>query len=149
MAIALDKINLAIIRHLKEGRKSFGKIAEALSITENTVRSRVTKLTREGVLNITGLVAPETVEGHRVVMIGVKLDKMDLVTKGEEISHLKGVVSVCVVTGRFDLMLTVLLNESFGILEFYTEEVSKVEGIHAVETFVVYKSYNLNVPYIL
>ena len=149
MAIALDKINLAIIRHLKEGRKSFGKIAEALSITENTVRSRVTKLTREGVLNITGLVAPEALEGHRVVMIGVKLDKMDLVTKGEEISHLKGVVSVCVVTGRFDLMLTVLLNENFGILEFYTEEVSKVEGIHAVETFVVYKSYNMNVPYIL
>lgn len=149
MAITLDEINLTIIRHLKEGRKSFGKIAEALSITENTVRSRVTKLTREGVLNITGLVSPEAIEGHRVVMIGVKLDNMDLVTKGEEISHLKGVVSVGVVTGRFDLMLTVLLNENFGLLEFYTEEVSKVEGIHAVETFVVYKSYNMNVPYIL
>lgn len=149
MAIALDKINLAIIRHLREGRKSFGKIAEALSITENTVRSRVAKLAREGVLSITGLIAPEAIEGHRVVMIGVKLDNMDLVSKGEEISQLKGVVSVCVVTGRFDLMLTVLLSEGFGILEFYTKEVSRVDGIHSVETFVVYKSYNMNVPYIL
>lgn len=149
MAIALDEINLTIIRHLKEGRKSFGKIAEALSITENTVRSRVAKLTREGVLDITGLVSPEAIEGHRVVMIGVKLNTMNLVNKGEEISHLKGVVSVGVVTGRFDLMLTVLLNENFGLLEFYTEEVSQVEGIRAVETFVIYKSYNMNVPYVL
>ena len=74
---------------------------------------------------------------------------MELVKKGEEFSKLKGVVSVSVVTGRFDLILTVLLKEGFGLLEFYTKQVANLEGVQSVETFVVYKGYNLMVPYIL
>ncbi len=107
----IDETNLAIIKHLREGRKSFQKIAEDLSITENTVRARVNRLTEEGVLDVTGLVDPEAIPGHRLVMVGIKLGTMDLVKKGEEFSRLKGVVSVCVVTGRYDLILTVLLND--------------------------------------
>jgi Lrp/AsnC family transcriptional regulator for asnA, asnC and gidA len=144
----VDELNISIIRHLQEGRKSYKLIAEDLGVSENTVRSRVSKLEEEGVLEIVGLVDPETVPRHRVVMVGVKLTTMDLVKKGEEFSHVRGVVSVSVVTGRFDLILMVLLKEGFGLLEFYTEEVSRLEGVQSVETFVVYKSYNLKVPYI-
>jgi Lrp/AsnC family transcriptional regulator for asnA, asnC and gidA len=82
-------------------------------------------------------------------MVGVKLQSMDLIKKGEEFSKLRGVVSVSVVTGRFDLILLVLLKEGFGLLEFYTEEVAKIKGVQSVETFVIYKSYHLKVPYIL
>ena len=81
--------------------------------------------------------------------MGVKLATMELVKKGEEFSRLKGVIAVTVVTGRFDLILVVLLKPGFGLLEFYTEEVSKLSDVQSVETFVVYKSYNLKVPYIL
>ena len=144
----VDELNISIIRHLQEGRKSYKLIAEDLGVSENTVRSRVSKLEEEGVLEIVGLVNPETVPRHRVVMVGVKLTTMDLVKKGEEFSHVRGVVSVSVVTGRFDLILVVLLKEGFGLLEFYTEEVSRLKGVQSVETFVVYKSYHLKVPYI-
>ena len=144
----VDELNISIVRHLQEGRKSYKIIAEDLGVSENTVRSRVSKLEDEGVLEIVGLVDPETVPRHRVVMVGVKLTTMDLVKKGEEFSRVRGVVSVSVVTGRFDLILMVLLKEGFGLLEFYTEEVSRLEGVQSVETFVVYKSYNLKVPYI-
>ena len=145
----IDKNNLAIIKHLRNGRKSYKKIAQDLSVSENTVRTRVQKLMDEGVLEINGLVNPESIDGHRAVMVGVKLQSMDLVNKGEEFSNLKGVVSVSVVTGRFDLILIVLLKSGFGLLEFYTEEVSKIKDVQSVETFVVYKSYNLKVPYVL
>ena len=145
----LDQANLTIIKHLRNGRKSYKKIAEELSLSENTVRSRVHKMIREGVLEISGVLDAQAVEGHRVVMVGVKLKTMDLVNKGEEFSKLKGVVSVSVVTGRFDLILIVLLRRGFGLLEFYTEEVSQIRDVQSVETFVVYKSYNLKVPYVL
>jgi Lrp/AsnC family transcriptional regulator for asnA, asnC and gidA len=144
----IDDLNISIIRHLGEGRKSYKNIADALGVSENTVRSRVSKLEKEGVLDISGVVDPEAIPLHRVVMVGVKLSTMDLVKKGEEFSRIRGVVSVSVVTGRFDLILVVLLKEDFGLLEFYTQEVSKLEGVQSVETFVVYKSYNLKVPYI-
>lgn len=145
----VDETNIAIIKYLREGRKSFKAIADALHITENTVRARVKKLEQEGLLQITALVDPEALSGHRLVIVGVKLDTMDLVKKGEEFSRLKGVISVGVVTGRFDLMLTVLLSGEFGLLEFYSEEVSRIKNVQSVETFVVYKGYNMKVPYIL
>jgi len=145
----IDKNNLAIIKHLRNGRKSYKKIAQDLSVSENTVRTRVQKLIDKGVLDISGLVNPETINGHRMVIVGVKLQSMDLVNKGKEFSDLRGVVSVSVVTGRFDLILIVLLKSGFGLLEFYTEEVSKIKDVQSVETFVVYKSYNLKVPYVL
>ena len=145
----IDKINLAIIKHLRSGRKSYKKIAEELAVSENTVRTRVHKLIDQGILEVTGLVDPEAINGHRVVMVGVKLKTMDLVKKGEEFSKLKGVISVSVVTGRFDLIVMVLLKTGFGLLEFYTEEVSKLEDVQSVETFVEYKSYNLKIPYVI
>ena len=145
----IDNINLLIIKHLRNGRKSYRKIAEQLSLSENTVRARVKKLMDDGVLEISGLVDPDVISGHRVVMVGVKLKTMNLVKKGEEFSKLKGVVSVSVVTGRFDLILVVLLKSGFGLLEFYTEEVSRLKDVQSVETFVVYKSYNVKLPYIL
>jgi Lrp/AsnC family transcriptional regulator for asnA, asnC and gidA len=43
----------------------------------------------------------------------------------------------------------VLLKEGFTLLEFYTEQMSRMKGIQSVETFVVYKDYNFRVPYIL
>jgi Lrp/AsnC family transcriptional regulator for asnA, asnC and gidA len=145
----IDDTNLAIIRNLRDGRKSFKQIADGLGVSENTVRARVQKLTEEGILEVIGLVDPEALPGHRLVMVGVKLATMDLVNKGEEFSKLRGVVSVSVVTGRYDLLLVVFLKEGFGLLEFYTEEVAKLGDVQSVETFVVYKAYNLKIPYIL
>ncbi len=145
----IDKTNLAIIKHLRNGRKSYQKIARDLAVSENTVRTRVQKLIEEGILDINGVVDPESMDGHRVVIVGVKLQSMDLVNKGKEFSNLRGVVSVSVVTGRFDLIIVVLLKSGFGLLEFYTEEVSRITDVQSVETFVVYKSYNLKVPYVL
>jgi len=143
----MDDISLQIIKHLRDGRKSFGEIGKNLSITTNTVRARVTKLVKKGVLDIIGSIDPEKIDNHFLVIVGVKSKSMRLLDKGEEFSKLKGVISVAVVTGRFDLILTVLLNNKFGLHEFYTQEVSKIEDVMSTETFVVYKNYNWKVPY--
>jgi Lrp/AsnC family transcriptional regulator for asnA, asnC and gidA len=142
----IDEINISIINHLRDGRIPFKKIADDLQVSEGTIRARVKKLQEEGVLEITGLVDPNSIPDHYVLMVGVKLKDMDLVAKGEEFSKLHSVISVCVVTGRFDLILLVMLKRNFGMVEFYTDEVSKIENVRSVETFVVYKSFNLKVP---
>jgi Lrp/AsnC family transcriptional regulator for asnA, asnC and gidA len=145
----IDKINIRIIKELREGRKSFKAISEILNVTENTIRARVNRMTDEGILDICGRIDPAGIPGHKTVIIGIKLKEMDLVKKAEEISNLRGVISVSVVTGRYDLMVHVLLKTGFGLLEFYTDEISTVEGVGSVETFVVYKSFNMKVPYVL
>ncbi len=142
----MDTTDIAIITELRDGRTSFKTIADRLNLAEGTVRNRFRKLKKQGILDVTGLVDPEALPEHSVVMIGVQVRDMDLVKKAEEFSRLRGVISVCVVTGRFDLIVTVMLAKDFTILKFYTEEAVKVTNIRSVETFVVYKSFNLKVP---
>ena len=142
----MDTTDIAIITELRDGRTSFKIIAERLNLAEGTVRNRFRKLKEKGILEVTGLVDPEALPEHSVVMIGVQVRDMDLVKKAEEFSKLRGVISVCVVTGRFDLIVTVMLAKDFTILRFYTEEAIKIANIRSVETFVVYKSFNLKVP---
>ena len=135
----IDETNKAIIRQLADGRKPFSAIAEELSITENTVRARVNKLMEEGILQISGLINPESVPGVQVVMMGVKLKTLDLGRKAQEFSRLRGVVSAVVVTGRYDLIVQVILSEEEGLslLDFFKKELAKVPEILEVETFVV------------
>ena len=149
MGNAFDETSREIVKQLRDGRKSYDQIAKNLSITTNTVRARVKKLVKDGVFDITGRVDPDHLGNHFLALIGVKLKKMNLLKKGEQFSKLKGVVSVCVVTGQFDLFLLVLLNNEFGLLDFLTKELSKVGEVLSTETFVVYKNFNLKVPYVL
>lgn len=147
----IDETNKAIIKQLQDGRKPFSAIAEELNITENTVRSRVKMLLEEGVLQISGRVNPEYIPGMQVVMMGVKLSTMELEKKAKEFCNLRGVVSVAVVTGRYDLMVELVLSEeeNLSLLQFFSNEVTKVKDVLDVETYVVYQSYNLMVPFIL
>lgn len=147
----IDETNKAIIKQLCDGRKAYSAIAEELSITENTVRSRVNKLIEEGILQISGLVDPEGIPGLQVVMMGVKLKTLDLERKAMEFSRLRGVISAAVVTGRYDLIVQVVLSEDEGLslLDFFKYELVKIAEILEVETFVVYQSHNFRVPYII
>jgi len=145
----IDPTNLSIIRQLRDGRKSYKAIADKLHLSENTVRSRVQRMSEEGLLEISGLVNPDSLDGHRAILIGVKLKTPDLVAKGAEFSRLKGVVSVSVVTGRFDIILIVMLKPGFDLLEFFTREISKISDVLSTETFVIYKNFNLRIPYVL
>ncbi|WP_163337651.1 Lrp/AsnC family transcriptional regulator [Desulfopila sp. IMCC35008] len=145
----VDTTNLEIIRHLRSGRKSYKIIAQELSITENTVRSRVNKMIEEGLLDISGNIRVDALPGHHLLYLGVKLNSMNLQQKAEEFSKLKGVISAGIVTGRYDLILQVLLNNDYNLLEFITTQVPKIQDVQTVESFVVYEGYNLKVPYIL
>ena len=132
-------------------RNQFGsKWAENMD-TENTVRARVNKLIEEGVLEISGLVNPEVIPGLQVVMMGVKLKTLDLERKAKEFSGLRGIISASVVTGRYDLIVHLVLSEDEGLslLDFFKTELDKISEISEVETFVVYQSHNLRIPYIL
>ena len=149
MAKRLDETNKSIIKALGDGRRPFSAVADELGITENTVRSRVNRMVDEGILNISSLINPEMIPGLQVVMMGVKLKTLDLERKAKEFCALKGVFSAAVVTGRYDLIVQLVISERDGLslLDFFKHELVKVSEILEVETFVVYQSHDLWVPY--
>jgi hypothetical protein len=67
----MDDTNKAIIQQLSsDGRKAFSSISQELGITENTVRTRVSKLVADQTMQITSLVNPEALPGSQVVFHG-------------------------------------------------------------------------------
>jgi len=145
----LDDTNKAIIRLLEDGRKPFSAIAEEIGITENTVRSRVNRLIEDGVLKISGLVNPQMLPDMQVAIMGIKLSTLDLENKAKEFSALRGVISVVVVTGRYDLIVQLVTgtDEQNSLLNFFKNELSKIKDVSDVETFVCYQSHNYNIPF--
>jgi len=147
--LKIDQLNLNIVKELKNGKKSCKQIARDLKVTENTIRNRTNKMLDSGLLDITGLVDIQNISGHQLVIIGVKLKTTDIFKKGEEFSRLKGIISVNVVTGRYDLILLVLFNQTYGLKEFYSQELIQIDEVKDLETFVVFKGINSKVPYVL
>jgi len=120
-----------------------------LPLTENTIRSRVNKPLEEGILKFSGNVQIDALAGHNLLYLGIKLKNMELQKKTAEFSELRGVISAGIVTGRYDIILQVLLGQDYSLLEFITEQVATIKDVQTVESFIVYKGYNLKVPYIL
>ena len=145
----IDEINMKIIKQMQNGRKPVTEIAEDLSITENTVRTRIKNMINNSFLEIKGVVDPDKITNHFIALVGVRMKTPTLVEKAEEFSELRGVVSVGVVTGCFDIMLLVLLSNEFGLLQFFTEEVSKIDGVATSDSFIMYKNFNWRIPFIL
>lgn len=145
----IDDLSFEIAKLLEDGRKSYREIAQTLSVAENTVRSRINKMIEEGVLDVVGRVDVDKLPGHTLVYAGIRCTGRDLFAKCHELSELKGVVNASVVTGRFDIILLLMLREGFGLMEFYSEEMTKVDGIQSVESFVVYQGIRQMNPYVL
>lgn len=137
------------MRHLWDGRTPYQVIGEKIAVTTNTVRNRVNRMLREGILQIIGLVDPNAIPGHSSAFIGIKVELNKIESVAKKVGGLKGVVISARVSGRFDIMASVLFNESFTHEDFISKELSKVEGIISVESFHVSDGQKYNLRYVL
>jgi Lrp/AsnC family transcriptional regulator for asnA, asnC and gidA len=137
-----DETDWKIISILKEGYVPNNTIALELGVSEGTVRARLKKLKEAGILQIRALINPDVLENKQLVIVAVRVTESKLLDrKAEELSRLKNVLSVSIVSGRYDLIAEVLLDSNRGLVHFLTEELSTVEGILASESFIMLKNY--------
>lgn len=145
----LDKASLEIVKQLQDGRKSYKEIGLEVGLSEATVRAKVNKMVEERLVEIKALVSARDMEpGYSAAYVGVSLKSPALKKTAEALAQLPGVICVALVTGRFDLILTVLLSPEFELMDFFNvmlEEYS--ETINTNETFLIYEGVNLKMPY--
>lgn len=126
---------------------SVNQLANKLQLSAPTVRARLRALINKNILKISGLLnlseRPELIGAVVGINANAQGNLDDLMTK---ISDLPFVSSVSVVTGRFDLMVEVLVAGDIQDLYAFTSELlPRVAGpgvISRSETFVVMKSRN-------
>lgn len=144
MSMRMDETDSQIIALLsRDGRTNNNEIAKKLGISEGTVRNRIKKLVESGVLRVTGLVSPDTIQDRQLFLLGVNIAaSRDLTTKAQEIVDLPNVKSVSITTGRYDLIVEVWTDAKYGMIQFISEEMAKIDGIISTESFLTMKNYN-------
>ncbi|MDD4731252.1 MAG: Lrp/AsnC family transcriptional regulator [Desulfovibrio sp.] len=138
-----DHLDLKIVSAVSEdGQMPAGRIAERLGITAPTVRSRLRGLLASGMIRIVGVVDPYRMGGLTVALVGITLQShSQLGEKMDQIAALDGVSWTAVVTGRYDILVEVILSEEIGDLyRFLDEDLSSVGGIASSESFVIMKA---------
>jgi Lrp/AsnC family transcriptional regulator for asnA, asnC and gidA len=71
----LDQANKAIVEELqKDGRRTYGSIAEAVGLSEAAVRQRVQKLREAGIMQIVAVTDPLQVGFRSQAMVGIRAD---------------------------------------------------------------------------
>lgn len=138
----LDQTDWSIIELLSEQYLSNNEIARRLEVSEGTVRRRIKTLQDEGVMRIKAQLDPNVMEEKQIAMVTANVTEANLLDKkARELSRLKGVTSVSILSGQFDLLIEVIIDSNRGLMRFLIDELSTVEGLSKTETFVILKSY--------
>ncbi len=103
-------------------------------MSEAAVRARTNRLIERGFLQIVGVADPEKL-GFRQALIGLRCEPGRLVAVAEALAALPEVDYVVVTTGRFDILIEMVSEDSDGLLRFLTERLAGIDGIRDTETF--------------
>ena len=142
--VELDTLDRGIIEALrKDGRASNSAMAAELGVAEGTIRQRIKKLLDSGAFRVAGLLNPQILSDHQLCVIGLNIDESrHLEQRARAVGALPEVRSVAIVTGRYDLLVEVLVASNQGLIHFLSESLAEVPGITSSETFLLLKTYD-------
>jgi Lrp/AsnC family transcriptional regulator for asnA, asnC and gidA len=144
---SLDGLDFAILSCLQQdGRMSFTVIAEKLSVSIGTVRSRFNKLIEDGTISIIGRVNPDLVGFHSYAQIAVYVRPVTLKEKvAQKISKLPEVSFLASTSGDYDLEVDAMCRNNDHLMDF-VNELSAIEGVHQLKTTLYFKVYKYSQP---
>ncbi len=126
----LAPADVEIIRSLQgDPRGSVARIASRLSMPESTVRHRLNRLVRQGLIEFTVMTNPLQL-GYQIwaiVEIQAEMPKIRAVAKS--LADAPEVYFVGITTGGYDVLAAAVFRSNQELLDFITRRLSRVSGI--------------------
>jgi Lrp/AsnC family transcriptional regulator for asnA, asnC and gidA len=141
----MDEMDRAIIACLQyDGRMPFTVIADQIGVSEGTVRNRVGRLRREGILQIVGVVDPHLLRLRATAIVGVVVQPARLEVAARQIATFKEVSYLIMTSGAFNLLVEILCEDTDHLACFLSDKLLRVEGVQRTETFYILRTYKLS-----
>ncbi|MGH2535050.1 MAG: Lrp/AsnC family transcriptional regulator [Thermomicrobiales bacterium] len=138
MARTVTATDRAIIRLLQQhARISYAELSRATGIPESTVRRRMDRLQRRGVIEFAMQADPSKLGYDFRAMIGLKVELRRLEEIAEMLRGMNEVTFATFVTGNFDILVQVVVRSQEDLMTFLTRQLAGIEGIRSTETFVM------------
>lgn len=138
----LDSLDKSIILELQEdARRPYKAIAAKLNVSETTISNRVTRLIGSGILKLEARVDPFHLPNKVAGVIALNLTTRAHQEILEAIEKLPEVTAVWNATGKYDLMVEVMVDSIDQLNRFlFSSGMEKMEAIHSTESFVILSS---------
>mgnify|MGYP000621837136 CR=1 FL=1 len=138
----MDKTDISILRMLQaDYKRSVKSIASELHLTSTPVFERIKKMEREGIIDKYSLkINPEALGLNLRAFCTVSLEAHDhtqLNRFAKEIKALDEVIACYHVTGPFDYLLHILVEDMEAYQQFVIQKLSKMSSIRQVQSFFV------------
>ena len=138
LPIDLDDIDKQIVTELqRDGRISYADLGPVVGLSAAAVRQRVQRLLDSEVVSVVGVTDPQALGYPVMAMLGVQVDG-DVTAIADAVSAVDGVIYIVMSSGRFDLMVEVICEDSMSLLDLINSKVKTIEGVHHVESFLYF-----------
>jgi Lrp/AsnC family transcriptional regulator for asnA, asnC and gidA len=135
-----DGVDQHILSILEEdGRATNREIAEAVGVSEGTVRNRIERLIRDDVLRIVGVTNPAKLGLNTAAVISVSAELARITDIAEQIAAADGVVYVGYTAGNADIIALAFFPSNDELTEFMTRTLAAIPGILKAETNIILK----------
>jgi Lrp/AsnC family transcriptional regulator for asnA, asnC and gidA len=133
----VDQHILSILEH--NGRATNREIAEAVGVSEGTVRNRIERLIRDDVLRIVGVTNPARLGLNTAAVISISGELSRITDIAEQIASADGVVYVGYTTGNADIIALAFFVSNDELTDFMTQTLAAIPGILKAETNIILK----------
>jgi len=121
----------------KNARRSSAELARQLGVSETTIRRRIDRLEKDGVIKFKITTDPSKI-GYTItsiVAIEVELGKIDEVS--DALASHSNVRYVCLCTGNHDIFVGAWFRSSAELTDFVKNYLAKIHGLRKSETFII------------
>lgn len=133
----LDLIDERILVELSQNaRISSKELARILKISPATVRRRIRRLIKDGVMAITANINPQKVGLGLVAVIQLNIEPEYLESTAEYLTNKDEVAWMSITTGRFDIYAHVRFVSIEELYSFLREELPNIKGLKNNETSI-------------
>ncbi len=143
---AVDDIDREVIERLSnDARLSNRAIAEALGVTEGTIRARLKRLRDAGLIRFTALTNLSRLGAMRVMFIRVQADLTKVRKVAEAIAAMEEIKCVMITTGRHNILAMGPFSALDQSLESTSQAISLIEGVRGLEMSSTIQAVKYNV----
>ncbi|MEM2562068.1 MAG: Lrp/AsnC family transcriptional regulator [Candidatus Bathyarchaeia archaeon] len=130
----MDEIDLAILKFLQDDASMpFTEVARRLKLSESTVRKRVEKMRRDGVIKkFTVVIEPSKIGLNIIAIVGIDVDPSKLLEISQKMCEISETKYVATSTGDHMIMVEIWAKDVKELARIISEKIGVIDGVKRI-----------------
>jgi Lrp/AsnC family transcriptional regulator, regulator for asnA, asnC and gidA len=144
-ANVLDDVERGIVRLLQEDGRMFSReLSRRLSVSEPTIRKKLTRMLDEGIVKIRAVADPASLGYNVTFYMGFVVERAKMEQVARKLCEYDFVDSVTISTGPNDITIKACFESLSDISDFLFNELGNVDGIKDTDTTLILHEFKFN-----